>query len=182
MAPSQRQARRLAALVVAAAALAPGAASACNPFEFLFGNCRETVGRPEAAPELSAPVVAAPRKKRAFANSGGVSAKQIAIAPPPGSPVGSIAHFAEDKTLRRGDVVVTPEGFLVYRGGDRRHVAEDFQPLGKTRGDLASLVNASRNERSSYAPIVTPLAPSGSHRQATVVAAPGARDFQATAE
>ena len=75
----------------------------------------------------------------------------MAIAPPQGADVGSVAHFAEDKTLRRGDVVVTPQGFLVYRGAGRAHSKDDFEPLTKARDDLANLEKASRTP-GAYAP------------------------------
>lgn len=158
MIQSPFRARILAASVFAAAAFAPGAALACNPIQFLFGGCRPQP-TPQPQPTLEnliersqGPVVKAKRKHSAAASSHG--AKQAAIAPPSGASVGSVAHFSEDKTLRRGDVVVTPEGFLVYRGAGGTHGREDFEPLTKARDELASLEKASRNPGVAYAPVV----------------------------
>ena len=60
---------------------------------------------------------------------------------------------SEDKTLRRGDVVVTPDGFLVYRGGSGAHTRDNFEPLTKARDELANLERASRNPGAAYAPV-----------------------------
>ena len=145
----------LAAAVLAAAVLAPGAALACNPIEFLFGGCRPQPS-PQPQPSLEQMIdrnqgQAARAKRKPVAGGAVRGAKQAAIAPPPGASVGSVAHFAEDKTLPRGDVVVTPEGFLVYRGQGATHSPADFEPLTKARDELASLQKASRNPRAIYA-------------------------------
>lgn len=166
MIQSSYRARILAASVFAAAAFAPGAALACNPIQFLFGGCRPQP-TPQPQPTLEnlidrnqGQVVKAKRKPSAAASSHG--AKQAAIAPPSGASVGSVAHFSEDKTLRRGDVVVTPEGFLVYRGAGHTHSREDFEPLTKARDELASLEKASRIPGATYAPVtVADTTPNG---------------------
>jgi len=151
----QFRARIVAASVFAAAAFAPGAALACNPIQFLFGGCRpQPTPQPQTTLENlidrnQGPVVKAKRKASAASSHG---AKQAALAPPSGASVGSVAHFAEDKTLRRGDVVVTSEGFLVYRGQGGAHSRNDFEPLTKARDDLATLEKASRTPGAAYAP------------------------------
>lgn len=141
------RARVLAASVFVAVAAAPGAALACNPIQFLFGGCRPQP-TPQPQPTLENLIdqgqgpVAKPKRKAASGPAPG--ARQVAIAPPQGADVGSVAHFSEDKTLRRGDVVVTPNGFLVYRGAGRTHSREDFEPLSRPRDELANLEKASR--------------------------------------
>jgi hypothetical protein len=46
------------------------------------------------------------------------------LAPPPP------ASFFEDTTLRRGDVVVTPDGLMVFRGSKRfPYASRDFDPV-----------------------------------------------------
>lgn len=176
-------ARLLAASVFAAAAVAPGAALACNPIQFLFGGCRpQPTPQPQSSLEHlidrgQGPVIHAKRKPTASGPTRG--AKQAAIAPPAGASVGSVAHFAEDKTLRRGDVVVTPQGFLVYRGAGRTHSREDFEPLTKARDDLANLEKASRNPGAAYAPLtVSATAPEGAKTQLRK-GHPDAKDFEA---
>ena len=158
MIQSPFRARILAASVFAAAAFAPGAALACNPIQFLFGGCRPQP-TPQPQPTLEnmidrneGPVVKAKRKPSAGASSSH-GTKQAAISPPAGASVGSVAHFSEDKTLRRGDVVVTPDGFLVYRGGSGAHTRDNFEPLTKARDELANLERASRNPGAAYAPV-----------------------------
>lgn len=179
------RARVLAASVFVAVAAAPGAAFACNPIQFLFGGCRPQP-TPQPQPTLENLIEqnrgpAAPRKRKA-ASGPSPGAKQAAIAPPQGADVGSVAHFAEDKTLRRGDVVVTPNGFLVYRGAGRTHSREDFEPLSKPRDELANLEKASRTP-GAYAPAVATVTASAEATRTIRPrpAKPDARDFQAKA-
>lgn len=43
---------------------------------------------------------------------------------------GPLSPFLNDSTLRRGDIVVTPDGAQTYRGGGSfTHRREDFSPL-----------------------------------------------------
>ncbi len=57
-------------------------------------------------------------------------APRVAIIPPQGEAAGPLSPFLNDSTLRRGDIVVTPEGALTYRGGGYfNHKQEDFSPL-----------------------------------------------------
>lgn len=186
MSQYQFRARIVAASVFAAAAFAPGAALACNPIQFLFGGCRPQP-TPQPQPTLEnlidrnqGPLVRAKRKPSAAASSHG--ARQAAIAPPQGASVGSVAHFAEDRTLRRGDVVVTSEGFLVYRGQGGAHSRNDFEPLTKARDDLASLEKASRNPGAAYAPLQASAANMpASGKAAKAKPRPEAADFEAKA-
>ncbi|MDE2578480.1 MAG: hypothetical protein KGL46_06740 [Hyphomicrobiales bacterium] len=85
----------------------------------------------------------------AFAAAGGVSGKQEALRPAPGTPVGAIGHFAADATLRSGDIVVTPKGFMVYRGG---HDVTAFAPINAARQGkaIAALERASRGPAPSH--------------------------------
>ena len=179
----QFRARIVAASVFAAAAFAPGAALACNPIQFLFGGCRpQPTPQPQTTLEnlidrKQGQAVRAKRKPVATGPARG--AKQAAIAPPSGASVGSVAHFAEDKTLRRGDVVVTSEGFLVYRGQGGAHSRNDFEPLTKARDDLATLEKASRNPGVAYAPVaVAETTPKGG-KSPLRKPRPDASDFEA---
>ncbi len=183
----QFRARVLAGSLFVAISAAPGAALACNPIQFLFGGCRPEP-TPQPQPTLEnliernqGPLVRAKRKAASSGSSHG--ARQVAIAPPEGASVGSVAHFAEDKTLKRGDVVVTSEGFLVYRGAGGVHSRDDFEPLTKARDDLASLEKASRQPGAAYAP--TQTAVNGANATPRLVkpkaAKPENRDFEAKA-
>ena len=141
----------LLALTGLAATSAP--ALACNPFELLFGGCRETqvFKAPEQtfyeapAPRHASRPDAVSRKPGAderaarvdVIHGGGVYGRQKAIEPTISAPVGSIALFEKDKTLRAGDVVVTTQGFRVYRGGG------EFAAISHNGGRLATLENAS---------------------------------------
>lgn len=128
------------ALVTATPALA------CNPFELLFGGCRDTQVYREApaisAPEMSAsaPQDRAAKSKAARlpgASSNGVSGKQVAMVATPAAPVGSMALFQQDKTLRAGDVIVTNSGFRIYKG------AGAFTAVANDGSQLAELQKAS---------------------------------------
>ncbi len=66
---------------------------------------------------------------------------------------GPLGQFLRDSTLRRGDVVVTSEGVMVFRGSaGARHHAKDFVSLHKaaqlmpnrTRAELAKVEVAAR--------------------------------------
>lgn len=179
------RARVLAASVFVAVAAAPGAALACNPIQFLFGGCRPQP-TPQPQPTLENLIdqgqgpVAKPKRKAASGPAPG--ARQVAIAPPQGADVGSVAHFSEDKTLRRGDVVVTPNGFLVYRGAGRTHSREDFEPLSRPRDELANLEKASRTP-GVYAPALATVTASAeaSRTLRPRPARADGRDFQAKA-
>jgi hypothetical protein len=54
-----------------------------------------------------------------------------------------LSPFLNDSTLRRGDIVVTPDGAMTYRGGGVfNHRTEDFAPL-----DLPSARPQGRRDR-----------------------------------
>jgi len=49
------------------------------------------------------------------------------------------ASFFEDTTLRRGDVVVTPDGLMIFRGSKRfPYASGDFDPVGSPGGVRAT--------------------------------------------
>ena len=58
----------------------------------------------------------------------------------PDAPTGSLAQFRKDSTLRNGDIVVTNDGFRVYRNGKFAAIAQDG-------GKLAQLEKASMSAR-----------------------------------
>lgn len=153
---------RRAALIAALASAAPAAAQACNPFEFLFGGCRpqpslsgepvytyERVDRPRVEARKRA---TKPRTHSVEHSDSGVSGKQRAMAATSDAPMGSLALFARDPTLRPGDIVVTNDGFRVY--GSRGKAA--FAPLAKKDGLLAAMEQASRRAPANATPAPAP--------------------------
>ena len=141
---SKHIAIRPAVVLLGVALAASPAAAQCNPFEFLFGGCRDAPSirlepryeNPAARSE--APRHAArPKAHASLAEHGGVSGKQKPLASSPEAPVGSLALFARDPTLRAGDIVVTEHGFLSYSGRGA------FVPIAHDGGQLARLEQAS---------------------------------------
>lgn len=137
------------------AVLGAAPALACNPLEFLFGGCRETqILRPSppyydqraidrrAEPRRLTRDAGAHRVVGAAANGNGVSGKQKPLLPTADAPIGSLALFERDRTLRRGDIIVTFAGFMVSKG------AGGFAPIAHDGGALARLEQASVKRRS----------------------------------
>lgn len=155
-------------------------ALACNPFELLFGNCRETqVFRP-AAPvyyEPAAPAIRhqAERPKTghaSIATGGGVSVRQKPMTATPAAPVGSLALFEKDKTLRVGDVVVTKDGFRVYKGGGV------FAQIAHDGGSLSRLEKASMARNAVEAQVQIVEASAKTPEPAPVASAPVAQTIK----
>ncbi|MFT4098872.1 MAG: hypothetical protein QM651_17265 [Rhodoblastus sp.] len=127
--------------------MAPASALACNPIEALFGACRMEIFRPAYtyqqdvyAPRPAARAHATRQARvKAMADKGGVSGKETPLKATADAPIGSLALFREDPTLRNGDVVVTNEGFRIYRNGQ-------FAAIG-AKGRLAALEKASMMAR-----------------------------------
>lgn len=165
---------RTAALCVAAfvglAASAAPAAAECNPLTLLFGGCQQarvapalpayeplvlapqTSNRKAALPHARKPVVDAAHRHAAHkpAETGKSAEARKPIAHRPDAPVGSIARFAADPTLRDGDIVVTTEGFRVYRNNR-------FTPIAQNGGALAQLERASmRPKTAAVSEVVKP--------------------------
>lgn len=102
-----------------------------------------------------------------------LSRNRIATKPPPYVPpevvAGPLGRFVRDPTLRRGDVVATASGLMVYRGaGGSWHDPRDFVPLSGGRdlvqgkaSQLAAMDKAmKRDDSSGAAPAVTaPIGP-----------------------
>ncbi len=161
-ATARKAALCVAALVGLAASAAPAAASDCNPFTLLFGGCRQA----RVAPALPAyePLTLAPSSRpkaalpRAHAKRPLDAARRHAAHKPaedtkpgearksivqrPDAPIGSVARFAADPTLRAGDIVVTTEGFRVYRNNR-------FTPIAQDGGALAQLEQASMRPKTA---------------------------------
>ena len=145
--------RRLALGGAFLAVLGAAPALACNPLEFLFSGCREIqILRPSPPYDQSAiDRRAEPRRLTqdsgahpvvgATANGSGVSGKQKPLRPTADAPVGSLALFERDRTLRRGDIIVTATGFMVSKGPG------DFAPIAHDGGALARLEQASVRRR-----------------------------------
>lgn len=127
-------ARAGAVCTLAAIAMQPAPAQACNIFEELFGQCRPRV---VYAPQGDMPPLPEDRKQSPVARNP-EELKQRPLPAPQGVRTGSLAHFRADTTLRAGDVVVTPDGFRIYNG------REDFAPLGRRQVSLGDLERESR--------------------------------------
>ena len=153
-----RHRKSLAAAVFAfSAILVPGAALACNPLEALFGACRMDVFRPPYVPQDVGPRwrPARPPVKHArpahkvaarTPNADGISGKQTPLKPTAEAPEGSLALFRHDPTLRDGDIVVTNDGFKIYRRGGFAAIAHDG-------GRLAQLEQVSMKGRAHARPV-----------------------------
>ena len=87
---------------------------------------------------------------RAFEESG----KPEKVEPPPMG-AGPLGPFLNDPTLRSGDVVVTSEGLMVFRGGGRsRHSPRDFASLAKAGSKTGQLAAIERANRRGHSPLV----------------------------
>jgi hypothetical protein len=130
-------------LLCAAISLAfPAAAQACNPIEILFG-CRQASVAPAAPAHVRrhelVRYATIHAKRKTGSGKSDAAERQTPLPPPAGVAFASIEHFAADPTLRSGDIVVTPRGFLVFHGDERR-----FTALDNKHASLASLEKASR--------------------------------------
>lgn len=164
------------------AAPAPAAAKPCMPLEFLFGACRMTASsaaqpalsiratparmqRREARHAVVAPRAQKPARPIPHGNhpvardNNNVIGKQRALAFAPETPAGSLAMFAQDTTLRPGDIVVTPEGFRVYSGRNMTR----FEPLRRADATLTSLEKASVRASGAGWTAAMPLSPDTAH-------------------
>jgi hypothetical protein len=150
--------------IIAGALLATAPASAQGLFEFLFGgaqrgNYERSVVAYAPDPGLGHSFRFAPdrrleRKKRVKLSPSITKAVEVTSPkkePPPVAGPGPLGPFVNDPTLRAGDVVVTTQGLMVYRGGGgARHTTRDFVGIaraGKLVGrnqDLASIERANR--------------------------------------
>jgi hypothetical protein len=121
---------------------AVAAVTTCGPLDRIFGACKTEISGVEPVRPAKVRYVTVHKKPkiRPLAGSGGERAaeRQATMKPPPGVAFASVAYFDADPTLRSGDIVVTPQGFLVYRGS---HV---FTPLDRKKRELAVLERASR--------------------------------------
>lgn len=143
------------------ASAAPASAQDCNPLTLLFGGCQQARVAPalpayeplDVAPQTAGrlkPAQARAKKATADAARRGAAHKAAAVpkkeaqtaAKTPEAPVGSLARFAADPTLRAGDIVVTTDGFRVYRNNR-------FTPIAQDGGALAQLEKASMRPRTA---------------------------------
>ena len=135
-----------------AISVAAPSAQAQSLFEVLFG--RQSIFAPppplyqpgleRRAPPLRRPPEHAITPRRIQP----VDAKPEKYAPPEVMP-GPLGQFLRDPTLRRGDVVATSKGLMVFLGqGGSRHSERDFVALsnaaGFTAGNKANLVALER--------------------------------------
>lgn len=153
-----RASKRVARSTLLVAGLALGAmtggvdaANAQGLFEALFGR--------RLLQETPPVVVISPgrwhdpaRRQQVRQRKGSGDRPKVAVKPTPYvAPEvmpGPLGRFLKDPTLRRGDVVATADGLMVFRGnGGATHRAKDFVPVGKAaqllpkkvRTDLAQM-------------------------------------------
>jgi len=155
---------------------APSPAMAQNFFEALFGGGFQ----PQAAayaPTSRGPSRSWPRREQGlrpgegqgYGRSKNVVSRAIEESgkpdkvEPPAMGAGPLGPFLNDPTLRSGDVVVTTEGLMVYRGrGGSRHSPRDFASLAKSgsrNSQLAAIERANRRGRSPLLVVETAPAP-----------------------
>ncbi|MDB5571012.1 MAG: hypothetical protein JWN93_2195 [Hyphomicrobiales bacterium] len=164
----------LAGLALAGTMNFSAPASAQGLFEALFG--RQTYASPPPAPSYYPPIyqpryrdypaetrrrAAVPRELRRSAKRSQGAERHAAVKavkeePGPKKYVapevlpGPLGQFLRDATLKRGDVVATSQGLMVFRGeGGRNHSPKDFVALSNAgsfaagnRADLAALEKA----------------------------------------
>ena len=137
MAPAPRH--LAVALVVGASAIATTPAQAQSLFDVLFGRpvARAPAYEPSYYPYPSdfdrAPVRPRPKVVRAAPPPVQMPAKPKPI----GQVTNPVPELLADSTLRRGDIVVFPDGPRVFSGDHgARHSLSDFEPLSRS----ASLV------------------------------------------
>ncbi len=132
---------RTMSFAVGAFALAQGAATPASAglLDFLFG-------RPQPQPVMVAPPppLAKPSRPRVVRDEPSGPRPYVA----PEVVAGPLGRFLRDPSLRRGDVVATPDGLMVFQGtgGSSNHKPSDFVPVqnartvaGARRNDLVSL-------------------------------------------
>lgn len=160
-ASARKTALCIAAAIGLAASVAPAAAQDCNPLTLLFGGCQQARVAPAlpAYEPLNVAPHAQPRAKASQARTKNPAAapahrhkpaaskiaeahKSVARRPGADAPVGSLARFAADPTLRAGDIVVTNEGFRVFRNNR-------FTPIAQDGGALAKLEQASMRQHTA---------------------------------
>lgn len=139
-----------------------GTARAQSLFDILFGRGAQFVPAPPAPPlyqpgygyERAPARLALPGREGERAPKRGALRASADERPPKYTPPevlpGPLGQFLRDPTLRRGDVVATSRGLMVFRGeGGARHSERDFTPLSGAknfaagnRADLAALESA----------------------------------------
>lgn len=146
-----RPAVLVAALLMAGALATASPAPAQGLFEALFGARSRApiiyVLPPGVIPEeLRAPHPRLTRKKKKEAPATGrvatVPREVIAKPEPYVAPevlAGPLGRFLRDATLRKGDVVATSEGLMVFQGAaGKKHRERDFVPVSQSRSLVAS--------------------------------------------
>ena len=149
-APCLRAFAITAGLIVAPVLAGSGSASAQGLFEALFGQRRFPASAADlrSAPPASGVWRAAPPGAALYAQahhprtpgaSAEASAKPAPYVAPPVMP-GPLGKFLRDPTLRRGDVVATADGLMIFRGSSgSRHSPKDFVPVSQAGGLVAAI-------------------------------------------
>jgi hypothetical protein len=135
-------------LALAVLALPPGSARAQSVYDVLFGSPAQRAPRVEVAPSPYLlpffEVERQPTRRRSDPDRHRLRGEEFA-APPPVMPTKAktaritpdrelVASIMADSTLRRGDIVVFPDGPRVYRGNEgSSQRASDFEDLRRSR-------------------------------------------------
>lgn len=130
--------RRLGRMMWAVAAMTIAATMPASAAGFLDDLASALFGRPQPRQMISTEpydpldVTVTPRRKRASAETTSRPKPPVVKLDPQRDP----GWYLKDPTLRRGDVVVTAHGVLVYQGRDSDHLIEaDFTALGGNSGE-----------------------------------------------
>ena len=158
-------------LAVASLMAAPAPAMAQNFLEALFGGFQPQASASRDASRSwprreqglrSVEGQAYGRSKTSVSRAIEENGKPEKVEPPPVG-AGPLGPFLNDPTLRVGDVVVTTDGLMVYRGGGgSSHSPRDFASLaraGSKNSQLAAIERANRRGRSPLVVVETAPAP-----------------------
>ncbi len=154
------------------AALAPASVSAQNFLEMLFGGFQHQATAYAQLPRGSQSWPAREQRMWRYENGEAIArapaprnleemyGRPEKVDPPPVGP-GPLGPFLNDPTLRFGDVVVTTQGLMVYRGGGgSKHSPRDFVSLSKAGSKSAQLAAIERANRRGQSPLVVAENPS----------------------
>lgn len=164
----------VALVITGAVSLSANAAQAQGLFEALFGRSfvqpAPVQVMPTGWPNGAARQKHGLRNSRARMDPVRTSTKPAPYVAPEVMP-GPLGQFLKDPTLKRGDVVVTPQGLMVFRGrGGSAHRDRDFVSVSKSgrllatraRSELAQIdqaVRSSGHGRSEASQVLASSAP-----------------------
>lgn len=160
---------RIGALAAATLAAAQSFATPASAglLDFLFGGQQgqqQYQQQPQRQRMIYAPQAGAANSANAANPANGAKPARRVVRDAPKGPVpyvapavgsGPLGRFVNDPSLRRGDVVATPNGLMVFQGrtGSNTHRSADFVPVGSagavTGSRRADLLTLDRTVRST---------------------------------